>query len=162
MNVDRPGKPWITEEGDLDLAEFPIDCVLRQAVGDDEGGFRSAVMLLPSMYHRGRKEAGIFLLGLFVANDDDWERRTAIVEALGAVQTQPCANLLFSELRRVKSSNTTRRYLAAVIKVLTAMPAELVHDGFATLACDKSFSQKMRAKFRAVIDEDRYVEDDWF
>ena len=44
------------------------------------------------------------------------------MEALPDVQTDACARLLFAELRRVKSSNTTRRYLEGVIKSLAAMP----------------------------------------
>jgi hypothetical protein len=40
-----------------------------------------------------------------------------IVEVMTGIHTKPCADLLFGELKRVKSSNTTRRYLAAVIKV---------------------------------------------
>jgi hypothetical protein len=78
------------------------------------------------------------------------------------VRTKPSADLLFAELRRVKSSNTTRRYLGTVIKVLASMPRELIEDGFAELAADKSFSQKMRDKFRAVISRDSGLDDDWF
>ena len=61
-------------------------------------------------------------------------------------------------MKRVKSSNTTRRYLGAVIKVLSDMPSELNEEGFRTLAEDRSFSPKMRDKFRAVMDK-RFFED---
>jgi len=67
------------------------------------------------------------------------------------IHTKPCADLLFGELKRVKSSNTTRRYLGAVIKLLSSMPSELIEEGFQTLAEDMSFSPKMRDKFRAVL-----------
>lgn len=76
------------------------------------------------------------------------------------IQTKPCADLLFSELKRVKSSNTTRRYLTAVIEVLSLMPPELIQEGFETLAEDRSFSPKMRDKFRAVL-EKRLFDNDW-
>ncbi len=76
------------------------------------------------------------------------------------IDTKSCADLLFAELRRIKSSNTTRRYLGAVIKVLSNMPSELVEEGFEALAEDKTFSPKMRDKFRAVL-ENRHFEDDW-
>jgi hypothetical protein len=76
------------------------------------------------------------------------------------IQTRPCADLLFSELKRVKSSNTTRRYLTAVIEVLSLMPPELIQEGFETLAEDRSFSPKMRDKFRAVL-EKRLFDNDW-
>jgi len=120
------------------------------------------VGLLRTMCGHGRREAGIFLLGLLLASDDNLERRGLIVEALGVVRTKPCADLLFAELRRVKSSNTTRRYLAMVIKVLASMPRELIEDGFADLAADKCFSQKMRDKFRAVIASADGLDDEWF
>ena len=79
---------------------------------------------------------------------------------MNRVHTKPCADLLFGELKRVKSSNTTRRYLGEVIKVLSSMPSELTEEGFEALAEDKSFSPKMRDKFRAVL-ENRLFEDLW-
>jgi hypothetical protein len=112
------------------------------------------------MYSHGRTEAGVFLMGLLVNCEDNWEKRISIVEAMRGIETKPCAELLFAELKRVKSSNTTRRYLGAVIKVLSAMPSELVEDGFEALAEDKSFSYKMRDKFRAVS-EKRIFDDTW-
>jgi hypothetical protein len=108
------------------------------------------------MYRHGRQEAGVFLLGLLVTCEDDWERRIRIVEALKGIDTKPCADLLFGELKRVKGSNTTRRYLASVIKVLASMPTDLIRAGFESLAQDKSFSQKMRDKFKAVLRNDPF------
>ena len=146
--------PWITKEGFFDPAQFPIDGVLKQALSDDDEQFRSGLNMLGSMYGHGRTEAGVFLLGLLVTCNDDWERRIRIVEALKGIDTKPCADLLFGELKRVKSSNTTRRYLASVIKVLSFLPSELIEAGFESLAQDKSFSQKMRDKFKAVLRND--------
>ena len=96
-----------------------------------------------------------------MACDDNLDRRSLILEALQGVNTKACADLLFWELRRVRSSNTTRRYLATVIRVLASMPSELIQDGFSALADDKSFSQKMRAKFKSVIAESHRLEDEW-
>ncbi len=152
---------WISKDGDLDPAKFPIDGTLKQALSSDMGQFRSGLNMLGSMCAHGRDEAGIFLLGLWVACNDDLERRSLIVEALGGVNTKACADLLFAELKRVKSSNTTRRYLAAVNKVLASMPSELVQEGFTSLANDTSFSQKLRAMFKEVIGECRHFEEDW-
>jgi hypothetical protein len=152
--------PWITKDGSLDLTQFPLDSVLKQALSDDEQEFRTGLNLLMSMSGYGRTEAGVFLLGLLVSCDDDWEKRIKIVEAMKGIQTKPCADLLFSELKRVKSSNTTRRYLTAVIEVLSLMPPELIQEGFETLAEDRSFSPKMRDKFRAVL-EKRLFDNDW-
>ena len=72
--------PWTTKEGFFDPAQFPIDGVLKQALSDDDQQFRSGLNLLGSMYRHGRQEAGVLLSGLLVTCEDDWERRTRIVE----------------------------------------------------------------------------------
>jgi hypothetical protein len=141
---------WITKQGYFDPAQFPIDSVLKQALSDDDQEFRTGLSMLSSMYGHGRMEAGVFLLGVLVNCDDNWEKRIKIVEAMSGIHIRSFADLLFGELKRVKSSNTTRRYLAAVIKVLSSMPLALIEEGFETLAEDRSFSPKMRDKFRAV------------
>jgi hypothetical protein len=152
--------PWITEEGNFDPGKFPIDSVLEQALSDDDQQFHSGLNMLRSMYGHGRTEAGILLLGLLVNCADNWEKRIKIVEAMTGIDTKPCADHLFRELKRVKSSNTTRRYLGAVIEVLSTMPSELVDEGFEALAEDRSFSPKMRDKFRAIL-ENRHFDDRW-
>ena len=73
-----------------------------------------------------------------------------VVKGLRELHTSGCASVLFAELKRVKSSNTTRRYLKTVIDVLASLPSELVKSGFEELANDTSFSYKMWNKFRAV------------
>ena len=55
--------PWITKEGYFDLAQFPIDGVLKQALSDDDQQFRTGLSMLGSMYGHGRTEAGVFLMG---------------------------------------------------------------------------------------------------
>jgi hypothetical protein len=142
--------PWIPKEGHFDPAQFPIDSSLKQALSDDDQEFRTGLNMLRSMYGHGRMEAGVFLLGVLVNCEENWEKRIGIVEVMTGIHTKPCADLLFGELKRVKSSNTTRRYLAAVIKVLSSMPSELIEEGFETLADDRSFGPKMRDRFRAV------------
>lgn len=151
---------WITAEGYFDAAKFPIDTVLKQALSDDDEEFRSGLSMLRSMYAHGRTEAGVFLMGVLVNCEDHWEKRIKIVEALTGVNIRPCADLLFGELKRVKRNNTTRRYLGAVIKVLSYMPTELIEEGFEMLAEDKSFTPKMRDKFRAVVEKGVF-EDYW-
>jgi hypothetical protein len=152
---------WITKEGYFDPAKFPIDSVLKQAISGDDEEFRSGVSTLGLMNGHGRKEAGVFLLGLLVTCGDHWEKRIAIVEALRRSDTKGCADFLFGELKRVKSNNTTRRSLTTVIEVLASMPAKWVRDGFGSLAEDKSFSPKMRDKFNAVIEYRAWHDDDW-
>ncbi len=163
MNLENlPGnEPWITKEGFFDSTKFPIDNVLKHALSDDDRVFRSGLRILRLMSHEGRIEAGVFLLGLLVHCDDNWEKRIKIVEALKGIDTKPCADLLFSELKRIKSSNTTRRYLATVIEALSSMPTELIEDGFQTLAEDRSFSAKMREKFRAVLEKQSFEDYGW-
>ncbi len=153
--------PWITKEGNFDLAQFPIEGVLKQALSEDDQQFKTGLGMLSSMCRHGRTEAGVFLMGVLLNCDDNWEKRITIVEAMKFIHTKPCADLLFSELKRVKSSNTTRRYLGAVIKVLSDMPSELVEDGFRTLAEDSSFSPKMREKFRAVLEKRLFGDHGW-
>jgi hypothetical protein len=148
--------PWVTKDGFLDLAQLPIDGVLKQALSDDEQQFRSGLNLLGSMYVHGRQEAGVYLFGLLVNCEDQWDRRIRIVEALKGIDTKPRAGLLLGELTRVRSSNTTRRYLTTVMRVLSSMPSELIQAGFESLAQDKSFSQKMRDKFKAVLRDDPF------
>jgi hypothetical protein len=152
--------PWITKEAYFDAGKYPIDGALKQALSEDDQEFRSGLNLLSSMYGHGRTEAGIFLVGLLVNCEDSWEKRINIVEAMTGINTKPCADLLFEELKRVKSSNTTRRYHGAVIKVLSTMPTELVEEGFEAIAEDKTFSPKMRDKFRAAL-EKRLFGDYW-
>jgi hypothetical protein len=110
------------------------------------------------MYSHGRTEAGILLVGLLVSCEDHWEKRIKLVEALTSIHTKPCADLLFNVLKRVKSSNTTRRYLTTVIKTLSSMPSKLTEDGFEALAEDRSFSPNMWDKFRAAL-EQQFFED---
>jgi len=154
-------EPWITKEGFLDSTKFPIDDVLKHALSDDDRVFRSGLRVLRLMSHEGRIEAGVFLLGLLVKCDANWEKRITIVESMKFIKTKPCADLLFSELKRVKSSNTTRRYLATVIEVLSSMPSELIEAGFRALAEDNSFSPKMREKFRAVLEKRLFGDRGW-
>jgi hypothetical protein len=159
LKPQRPAEraiPWLTEEGYFDVAQFPIDSVLKQAISRDAREFQSALRVLDSMCNLGRKEAGIFLIGLLVTCEDDWEKRSEIVRELRNVETEACARVLFGELKRVKSTNTTRQYLKAVIDRLARMPSNLVLEGFQDLAEDKSFTHRMRNIFRAVVDDLSY------
>lgn len=147
-----PRPPWLTPEGNLDPVKLPIEPYLIQAVSEDEEKSRNGIGILRMMQQYGRVDAGIFLLGFFVNAPDDWEKRIRLVEALFGFHTPSCARVLFGELKRVKSSNTTRKYLRAVIKALSGFPPELVQAGFEELADDQSFSYRMREKFRMALD----------
>lgn len=146
------GVPALTHK-ERDLTKCPIDSILKQAIAGNEHQFLGALSILQEMHRSGRSEAGIFLLGLLVHTGDDWVRRSEIVEHLEGFNTPECAYFLFSELERVKSNNTTRRYLAAVLKVLAAMPRELVQRRLLELTADNRFSSWMRDRFIEALDK---------
>ncbi|MFQ5738114.1 MAG: hypothetical protein ACE5JX_03825 [Acidobacteriota bacterium] len=139
--------PWITEDGFLDPKKFPIDGILQQTVCQPIEGFQSGCAMLQSMVFHGRIEAGVYLLGLLRHYQDDLERLEVVVDSLQHFKTPECADGLVSELKRVKSSNKTRRYLAKVIDALASLPYEMVEGRLDSLAEDKAFSYKMRRKF---------------
>jgi hypothetical protein len=143
--------PWITRDGSLDLRKFPIDSVLKQSLAENEEEFRSSCSLLGSMHAHGRHEAGIYLLGLLRYWQDDLNRLAVVVEKLCYCHTPAAADALFSELKRVPGSNTTRGYLNTVLKALKSFPVELVADGLEAFAEDRSFSYRWRAKFREAV-----------
>src|SRR5262245_52403367 len=109
--------------------------------------FRSGCTMLGSMANGGRMEAGLYRIGLLGYYDSDLQRLVVIAEQLAHFRHQLSGNALLAEFRRVKSSNTTRRYLDQVARTLAVLPADLVDPGLLALAEDDSFSQKMRAKF---------------
>ena len=151
-----PGRrpPWMNERGEVLPEKLPLDSTLARAIADDQRECREAVHLLGMMQHRGRVEAGIYLMGLLAGARDDWEWRTAIVEALRGFDIEGCARLLFCELRAVKGSNTTRRYRDAVLKTLTTLSAGLTRAGFAAMLEDPTCSQRTRDKVRCILNSD--------
>src|SRR6266436_5541836 len=132
--------PWITAEG-------TIDFILKQAIDPEYEQFRSACVLLGSMAGAGRVEAGLYLLGLLSWYASDLHRLEIIAEQLAHFPHESSANALLAEIRRIRSSNTTRRYLDRVLRSLAILPLHLVQSGLEVLAEDTSFSPKMRAKF---------------
>jgi hypothetical protein len=55
---------WIIAEGTIDLAELPIDGIVKQAIDPKFEWFRSACVLLGGMAGAERLEAGLYLIGL--------------------------------------------------------------------------------------------------
>jgi len=152
--------PWITKDGYFDVTKFPIDSILAQIQREDEESFLGALSILQSMQLHGRQEAGIFLMGFLANLSDDWEKRIEVVKAIKGFHALGCANLLFSEMKRVKSSNTTRRYLNAVLEALADMPLHLTKSGFEELTKDNSFSTRMKKKFEGILEEAYWAEKD--
>ena len=153
MPRELVGVPWLTADGTLDLTKFPIEPLLRQALDPDHGSYRSACTLLGSMCAAGRTEAGVHLLGLLQFYQDDLLRLTVVVENLTHFREPESVRALVNELHRVKSSNSTRGYLASVLRSLSRSPASLVQGSLRALAEDRSFSVKMHQKFNAVLEE---------
>lgn len=144
--------PWIAADGTLDLAKFPIDSILKQALSREFERFRSGCVILGSMADSGRTEAGVYLLGLLGYYACDLKRLEIVADALAYFRHAASAQALLGEIRRVKSSNTTRRYLDRVLRSLSHLPADLISAGLQDLAEDLSFSYRMRAKFRQVLE----------
>ena len=144
--------PWITPDETLDLAVFPIDSILKQALSPEFDQFRSGCMLLGSMASGSRPEAGVYLVGLLRYYASDLQRLVVVAEQLAHFRDESSAHALLSEIQRVKSSNTTRRYLGRVLQSLARFPSRLVELSLEELANDTSFSLKMRAKFRDVLE----------
>ena len=69
------GLPRLTAKG-VDFDRFPMDGILKQAMTKSEDEFCDALGILQAMHQAGRREAGIFLVGLLAHSDDDWKTRT--------------------------------------------------------------------------------------
>lgn len=142
--------PWITKDGYLDMLKVPLEGTYKRACEGDARAVRDALGVLACAAGYGRSEAAVFLLGFFVAlPPEDWALRAEAVEALHRVRTPTCASLLLAELGRVKSTNSTRRYLDRILDALSFFPAELVSEELEALSRDRRFSPRMRAKLRA-------------
>ena len=145
--------PWITADGFFDPGQFPIEGPIRQCCKGGSDEFRHGCRFLASMAARGRTDAGIFLLGLLRYHEQNLAAATTIVETLGEFADPRCADVLVAELHRLPSSNTTRRYLDAVIVALTRLPPSIVGARLRQLADDASFSYRMRSKFADAAEE---------
>jgi hypothetical protein len=138
------------KDGYLDMLKVPLERTYGRACGDDPEAVSDALRVLAAAAGHGRSEAAVFLLGYFVAlPPEDWTLRAEAVEALRRVRTAVYASLLLAELGRVRSTNTTRRYLDSILEALAFFPAELVGEKLEALARDQCFSPRMRAKLRA-------------
>lgn len=143
--------PWITKDGYFDVNKLPIDNILRRVVYGQDQDWRHALGFLTLMHDSGRKEAGIFLMGYLLSYPDDWKKKEKIVEALRGFNTKECADLMFSEIKRVKSSDTTRGYIDSVLFALSGMPLELIEGGFEDLINDRRFTYRMKDKFKRTL-----------
>jgi hypothetical protein len=148
--------PWINEDGYFVPSKFPIDGQLKRTLSEDCEEFRKACSVLQTMYQDGRIDAGVYLLGLLRYYQHDLERLIIVVRYLEYFRTVECADALFAEISRVKSSHTTRTYIKTILEVLKEFPYAMVKEGFERLAEDKNFSYKMRRKFRGILEMIEY------
>ncbi|MBF8273023.1 MAG: hypothetical protein HW380_2128 [Magnetococcales bacterium] len=154
--------PWISPDGHILMEKLPIDSTLENSLHPNFEQFSDACRILQSMFLHGKSGAAIFLLGLLRHYQDDIRRSTEIVNALSGYKTKPCAQALLAELRRVKNSNSTRKYINTLLKALSYFPLELVEDGLSNLADDKTFTPKMRARFKSILKDTHKNDDDVF
>ena len=150
--------PWLTKEGYVDCSKYPIEHPIKDSLSNDAQKFRDACRLLGSMSYEGRKDTAIFLFGLICYYSNDIKKLEIIVENLRYFKTKECANFLFGEIERIKSSNTTRIYINTIIDVLCSFPFDLVLEKFIEFSENKKFSYKMRNKFLAAAEELEYGE----
>ena len=155
----------IVLDGFFDPGTIRLDTVLREAFSEDVARFRGACTTLGTLALAGRREAGVFLLGLLSFYRDDLERLSPVVRALRAFPISETVDALTAELRRIPSSNHTRTYVNAVVETLTEFPDDLVRDRLAELAADRSFSVKWRKRFQTAlegVEDDRAADDDYW
>ena len=155
MTTKRPVKhpfPEVLEAAWSDPENCPIDPVVKVALSDAPHEYQSALPLLRNMAEFKREEAGVFLIGLLMTCGDRLEKRMTIVGLLHAVETDACVDVLLGELRRVKSTNKTRRYLQEVIDTLSCMPPKLVRSKLQSLAEDVSPTPWVRTRLQAALD----------
>ncbi|MCX7045289.1 MAG: hypothetical protein NTX50_07400 [Candidatus Sumerlaeota bacterium] len=145
--------PWITAKGNIDFTKYPIDDVLTQTLSDNDQMLNSGCNILQSMALGGRTEAMIYLLGLGRWYAEDLRKLAVVVTRLGQCRCAVSAAFLLDELRRVKSTNTTRVYLGEVLKALSRFSYEIVGESLERLSLDTHFSYKMRNKLQDLAEE---------
>jgi hypothetical protein len=147
--------PWFTAQG-IDLALYPIDGVLRQAMSSEDGDFRAASSILKSTCGAGRIDAGIFLLGLQRRYPENYERLTLIADALEWFQYPETVQAFAGELRRAKGSSLTRRYLRRIIEALKQFPPELACEAIQSLSLDPLVGTRFRKHLRELNNDDSW------
>jgi hypothetical protein len=79
-------------------------------------------------------------------------RKEFIVDAVATLKTKEAVEVLFAELDEIKSSNTTRGYIKALLKALAGLPLRHTEAGFQRLLEQDKWSYKMKRKFQAILD----------
>jgi hypothetical protein len=142
---------WTAADGFLDPLKLPLGPILTQALREEDEQFRAACSVLAMIAGHGGREAGVFLIGLLTECRHQPERLITVVSALGSFPSQATVDALAGELRRVPSTNGTRRYLNVVLDALTRFPRELCEPRLVEMSEDPHFSPKWRQKFGAAV-----------
>jgi hypothetical protein len=137
--------------GTVDLKNIPIDAALHNIMDGDDRELRGRCGVLVAMYDAGKKESAIFLYGLMAQNYGNMARKEIIVKALGNIETEECANILFKELQDIESNNSTRGYIDTILKSISRLPHDIISEGIKSLLNDKKWSYKMKAKFEDIL-----------
>lgn len=147
-----PKVPWLTKDG-IVMRLLPLEGNYRRAAEGNEQEMLDSCTVLGSCARDGRKDATVFLLGLLCyVPEDSWNVKASIVSQLEHARDVDSIPFLTRELRTVRSSNTTRRYLDAVLKALRYMPKDAVLDQLQALSLDSNLTPKMRQKIENTID----------
>ncbi len=133
------------------IAQIRLDALFRKALSPDLDEARDAFRTLRALGDMGRTEAIPFLVGLLVLAGDDWKRREELVRRLKWVDDPGFIRFLCDELLRVKNSNSTRRYLGAILDVLENMPAEAVEGELERVLEWRELSRKIRARVERIL-----------
>jgi hypothetical protein len=136
--------------GELDPSTFPIEGVLKQAVGDDLEAAMEGWKFLGILAAADRPEAGVFLLGLMRLHREDLTRMAVLARAVARFPSKAAADALQAEFYRVPSTPATRTYLNTVLHALTMLPADLAAEALQELARDSKLSSKWRRKIEEV------------
>ena len=120
---ELPNVPWITKDGSVDMGKIPIEYNFQSAIGSNREKAFNSIRIISSASCHGRKDASIFLMGLLVGlPPDDWEMRTAVVEALQYTQnrTMCCTTNLGNPKDRIyKYDEKTYRRNTTSIKAVS-------------------------------------------
>ncbi len=145
----------------INISNLPIDNIFQTALSDNKDDFEGALSLLSLLYNNGRLEAAVFLLGLlFNCSENDFDRRSVIIKSLKGFNSKAFVEILIFELKRVKKSNSSRKYITLILKILFSMPKNLIEIRFIELSNDKDFSHRMRQKFNELAMKSVFSEDD--
>lgn len=141
-----------TEDGYLDISKIPLDSIVKNTVSENDEEFNSSCRILMSMSDTTRRrEVSVILFGLLSYYRNNLERKERIVEALRLIKSREVGEVLLNELHITDSSNTTRKYINAILASLQRFPTEIIREGMEELLLQKKWSYRMKNKFKTIL-----------